>query len=131
MSGFAEKFRSAHNRNRGNRALECSVRTDLKDKRSANNKSVTFKSEKSSKKQTETDWNRFTRREERDGEDEESDESYMMTASCCCNRNKVKINIAEDEEYMYSDSCAPKRFLILRDQSLLESFGYSVMVKEY
>ena len=47
-------------------------------------------SEKSSKKQkTEIDWNQFIRREERDNEDEESDETHII-ASSSCNKNKRK-----------------------------------------
>ena len=39
--------------------------------------------------------------------------------------NDDEVNIAEDDEYVYLDSCASKRLLILRDQSRLESFVYS------
>ena len=48
----------------GHLAFKCPEHADLKDKRSVNKKSVTFKSEKSSKEQkTEIDGNRFSRRE--------------------------------------------------------------------
>ena len=70
---------------------------------SANKKSITVESEKSPKKQkTEIDWNRFTRREERDGEDVESNEPHKI-ASCSCNNDKDEINIIEDDEYVYWD----------------------------
>ena len=96
----------------------------FKEKRSTNKKRVTFKFEQSSKKQkTEVDWNRFTRLEERDGEDEECNDTYM-TAPCSCNNNKDKINITEDDYYVYWDSCASKCLFILREQSFKESFVY-------
>ena len=36
--------------------------------------------------------------------------------------------MVEDDEYIYLDSFASKRLFILRDQSYLESFVYSVKV---
>ena len=56
----------------GHRAFECTERADLKDNKKSAKKSVTLESKK-----TEIDWHRFTRRSERDGEDEESDETHI------------------------------------------------------
>ena len=109
----------------GHRAFECTERADLKDNKKSAHKSVTLESTKSSEKQkTEIDWNRFTRRSERDGEDEESDETHMID-SCSCNNDKDEVNVAEDDDYVYLDSCASKRLFILRNQSFVESFVYS------
>ena len=84
----------------GHRAFECTERADLKGNKKSANKSVTLESTRSSKKQkTEIDWNRFTRRSERDGEDEESDETHMIDSSSC-NNDKDEINVAEDDEYV-------------------------------
>ena len=38
--------------------------------------------------------------------------------------NDDEVNMAEDDEYVYMDSCSSKRLFILRDQSCLESFVY-------
>ena len=35
------------------------------------------------------------------------------------------VNTADDDEYVFLDSCASNELLILRDQSYLESFTYS------
>ena len=48
-----------------------------------------------------------------------------MIASCSCNNNKEETNVAEDDEYVYLDSCASQRLFILSDQLFLESFVYS------
>ena len=48
-----------------------------------------------------------------------------MIDTCSCNNDKDEVNVAEDDEYVFLDSCASKRLFILRDQSYLESFVYS------
>ena len=122
---------SAPTRGRGpssreHRAFECPDRADSHDrkKRKSRTKRITFETGKSTKQQkSNVDWNRFTRREERDTEDEDSDEAYILLSNSCNNDDEV--NMAEDDEYVYLDSCATKRLFILRDQSCLESFVYS------
>ena len=87
-------------------------------------KRITFKTGESTKKQkSNVDWNRLTRREERDTEDENSDEAHTLLSNCYNNDDEV--NVAEDDEYVYLDSCASKQLFILRDKSCLESFVYS------
>ena len=41
-----------------------------------------------------------------------------------CNTNEVCLS--KEEEYVFLDSCASSKLLIIRDQSCLESFVYSV-----
>ena len=38
--------------------------------------------------------------------------------------NDDEVNMAEDDEYVYLDSCASKRLSIFRDQSCFETFVY-------
>ena len=111
---------------REHRAFEFSDRADTYDREMRKNstKRITFETGKSTKKQkSNVDWNRFTRREERDTEDEYSGKAHILMSNSCNNDNEV--NMAEDDEYVYLDSCASKRLFFLRDQSCLESFVYS------
>ena len=69
---------------REHRAFECPDRADSHDteKRKSNTKRITFETGKSTKKQkSNVDWNRFTRREERDTEDEDSDEAHILLSN--------------------------------------------------
>ena len=91
------------------------VDTDDRDKEKSSTKRVTLETSKFSKRQkTSIDWNRYTRREGRDTEDDDADEVYLLMSDSYNNDNEV--NMAEDDEYVYLDSCG---------QSCLESFVYS------
>ena len=69
---------------REHRAFECPDRADTYDreKRNSSTKRTTFETGKSTKKQkSNVDWNRFTRREEQDTEDEDSDEAHVLMSN--------------------------------------------------
>ena len=111
----------------GHGAFECPdrVETDKDSKKKTLRKSVTFESERASKKKkSATDWNRFTRREERDTDDDEDFNELSMMNACQCNSTE-ELHTVGDDEYVYLDSCASKSLFIVRDQSVLESFVYS------
>ena len=111
----------------GHRAFECPdrVESDKDGKKKSVRKSVTFESERvSKKKKPATDWNRFTRREERDTDDDEDFNELHMMNACKCN-SPEELHTVGDDEYVYLDSCASKSLFIVRDQSVLESFVYS------
>ena len=111
----------------GHRAFECPdrVETDNDGKKKSVRKSVTFESERASKKKKPaTDWSRFTRREGRDTDDDEDfNELHMMNARKCSSTEEL--HTVGDDEYVYLDSCASKSLVIVRDQSVLESSVYS------
>ena len=68
------------------RAFECPDRadTDDREKKKSSAKRVTLETGESSKKQkTNIDWNRHTRREERNTADENSDEALILMSNSC------------------------------------------------
>ena len=46
----------------------------------------------------------------------------MLTSRCF---SEDEVCMAEEEEYVFLDSCASNKLFIIRDQSCLESFVYS------
>ena len=78
----------------GHCAFECPERADLKDKRSVNKRGfpLNLRNHQRSRRQRMTGSNS---REERDGKDEESHETHMIS-SCSCNYDKD-----ENDECVY------------------------------
>ena len=90
----------------GHRAFECPdrVESDKNGKKKSVKKSATFESERASKKKKpSTDWNRFTRREERDTDDDEDFNELHMMNACKCNSTE-ELHTVGDDEYVYLKS---------------------------
>ena len=109
----------------GHRSFACPNRARLSKKEK--DRKVTFNAEAVEQRQkrhkVDSDWNEYIKRREKDS-DEESDEIHMMLSYSCGNFVE-EVHMAEDDGYVFLDSCESKRLFIVKDQSVLESFVYS------